>query len=84
MFRSTRNSFVTPFDQIKQLLNSRDFQPFVIMTDDGHARPIRSVDKILVGKNRIVVLTEDDDVFEIISGKHIVGVLTKDYDSAVQ
>jgi hypothetical protein len=59
--------------QIRDLVRAREFHPFVITTDDGNARPIPQLERIMVG-DKNVVLMGTDDLIEIIPGAHISSV----------
>jgi hypothetical protein len=59
--------------QIRDLVRARKCHPFVIMTDDGNARPVPQVERISVG-DKNVVLIGIDDLIEIIPYAHISSV----------
>ena len=51
--------------EICDLIRAREFHPFVITTDDGNARPVHHVERIMVGDKNVVLLATDD-LIEII------------------
>jgi hypothetical protein len=59
--------------QIRDLVRAREFHPFVLMTDDGNARPVHQVERISVGEKNIVLIGVDD-LIEIIPGNHISSI----------
>jgi hypothetical protein len=59
-------------DEVKRYVARSPFQPFVINTADGLARPVPSLDHTFVGK--YIAVLDSEGLIEIISPQHISSV----------
>jgi len=65
--------------QIRRLLHAVPFVPFKIRTSDGKEYVIPTVDHALASPDKPgVVVSDDDGLYTILSGLHIVSVETTD------
>jgi hypothetical protein len=62
---------------VRELMAQRPFVPFTIHTSDGRGVQVPTSDHIAVSGHFFVIVTHDDDRWDLIPALHITGVTVK-------